>query len=74
MPDFLGMMVNGFIGAAIPHIEREFGITSTESGILLAANDLTGFLFVLFVSYYGETGHKPKWLGVGSITMGKNKY
>ncbi|XP_066934957.1 solute carrier organic anion transporter family member 4C1-like [Clytia hemisphaerica] len=65
-----GMTVNGFIGASIPHIEREFGLTSTQSGILLASNDLTAILFVLFVSYYGERGHKPTWLGIGSIVTG----
>ena len=65
------MMVNGFVNASVPHLEREFGYTSTESGILLASNDLTGFLFVLFVSYYGEKGHKPLWLGAGSIILGK---
>ena len=67
---FPGMLVSGFINASIPHIEREFGLTSTQSGILLASNDLTGFLFVMFVSYYGEKGHKPTWLGVGSILIG----
>lgn len=65
-----GMTVSGLISASVPHIEREFGFTSTQSGILLASNDLTGFLFVLFVSYYGETGHKPTWLGIGSILTG----
>eukprot|EP00111_Clytia_hemisphaerica_P003959 TCONS_00011354-protein len=65
-----GMLVSGFINASIPHIEREFGLTSTQSGILLASNDLTGFLFVMFVSYYGEKGHKPTWLGAGSILIG----
>ena len=62
--------MNGLIGASIPHLEKEFGLTSTQSGILLASNDLSAILFVLFVSYYGEKGHKPIWLGVGSIATG----
>ena len=66
------MVVNGLIGASISHIEKEFGFTSTQSGILLASNDLTAILFVAFVSYYGEKGHKPIWLGIGSIVTGKN--
>ena len=67
---FQGMAVNGLIGASIPHIEKEFGFTSTQSGIFLASNDLTALLTVLFVSYYGEKGHKPKWLAIGCIITG----
>lgn len=67
---FIGMAVNGWINASVPHIEREFGFTSTETGLLLASNDLTGFLFVLIVSYYGETGRKPLWVGIGCIITG----
>ena len=66
-----GMLVNGLISASIPHIEREFGFTSTESGVILGSNDVSGLLLVLIISYYGENGHKPRWLGCGAILTGK---
>ncbi|XP_057316099.1 solute carrier organic anion transporter family member 4C1-like [Hydractinia symbiolongicarpus] len=65
-----GMLVNGLVSASIPHLEREFGLTSTSTGVISASNDVSGLLFVLLVSYYGDRGHKPKWLGYGAILTG----
>ena len=66
-----GMLVNGMMSSSIPHIEREFGMSSTETGLILASNDVSGLLLVLVISYYGEKGNKPKWLGCGAILTGK---
>ncbi|XP_057317468.1 solute carrier organic anion transporter family member 4C1-like [Hydractinia symbiolongicarpus] len=65
-----GMLVNGLVSASIPHLEREFGLTSTSTGFISASNDVSGLLCVLIVSYYGDRGHKPKWLGCGAILTG----
>lgn len=66
------MLVNGLVSASIPHLEREFGLTSTSTGFISASNDVSGLLFVLIVSYYGDRGHKPKWLGCGAILTGND--
>ena len=65
------MLVNGITSASIPHLEKEFGFTSTQAGLIVASNDVSGLLLVMVVSYYGGKGHKPKWLGYGSVTTGK---
>ena len=64
------MLVNGLTSASIPHLEKEFGFTSTQAGLIMASNDVSGLLLVMVVSYYGGKGHKPKWLGYGSVTTG----
>ena len=68
-----GILVNGLISASIPHLEREFGFSSTHAGFISASNDVSGLLFVLIISYYGGKGHKPKWLGYGAIITGKHR-
>ena len=64
------MIVNAFTSAAIPHLETEFGLSSKQMGFIIASNDISGIVLILFVSYYGGKGHKPKWLGYGSIITG----
>ena len=59
--------------AVVSHIEREFGLESRDIGIMLASNDLSGVILVMFVSYYGSKGKKPRWLAIGSVITGEAK-
>lgn len=35
--------------------------------MIVAAHDVSSLIFVVFVSYYGETRHKAKWIGIGAL-------
>lgn len=35
--------------------------------MIVAAHDVSSLVFVVFVSYYGETRHKAKWIGIGAL-------
>ncbi|XP_045385280.1 solute carrier organic anion transporter family member 4A1 isoform X1 [Lemur catta] len=65
-----GMTVNGFINTVITSIERRFDLHSYQSGLVASAYDIAACLCLTFVSYFGGSGHKPRWLGWGVLVMG----
>ncbi|XP_019609000.2 solute carrier organic anion transporter family member 4A1 [Rhinolophus sinicus] len=65
-----GMTVNGFTNTVITSIERRFDLHSYQSGLIASSYDLAACLCLTFVSYFGGSGHKPRWLGWGVLVMG----
>ncbi|EDO37635.1 predicted protein [Nematostella vectensis] len=53
-----------------PDPGEQFSLTSQMSGFIMSANDITGLILVVFVSFFGSYGHKTKWLGGGAIITG----
>lgn len=37
------------------------------AGIMLAGNDISAVLFAIFLGYFGNMGHRPRWLGLGVL-------
>ncbi|XP_044517096.1 solute carrier organic anion transporter family member 4A1 [Gracilinanus agilis] len=71
MASFLqGMTVNGFINTVITSIERRYDLHSYQSGLIASSYDIAACACLTFVSYFGGTGHKPRWLGWGVLVMG----
>ena len=56
---------------SIPDIEKEFGLSSSSAGIIMASNDIAGIVLVPLISFWGTHAKKPKWLGYGSIITGE---
>lgn len=54
----------------IPTIEHRFRLSSQRSGLLLSVYDIAAASLVIPISYFGEAGHKPRWLGGGCLIMG----
>ncbi|XP_022104544.1 solute carrier organic anion transporter family member 4A1-like [Acanthaster planci] len=65
-----GLVINGYINTGIGTIERRFELSSRASGLIVSMYDITCAILVLFVTYVGGRGHKPKWLTWGLIFMG----
>ncbi|XP_038052227.1 solute carrier organic anion transporter family member 4A1-like [Patiria miniata] len=65
-----GLVINGYINTGIGTIERRFELSSKASGFIVSMYDITCALLVLFVTYIGGRGHKPKWLTWGLVIMG----
>ncbi|XP_070533602.1 solute carrier organic anion transporter family member 4C1-like [Ptychodera flava] len=65
-----GMVVSGFVSGTLTTIEKRFELTSTSAGVIIAAYDAAVALCVLFVSYYGDYGNKPRILGSGGLLFG----
>ncbi|KAM9296206.1 solute carrier organic anion transporter family member 4A1 [Gastrophryne carolinensis] len=71
MASFLqGMVVNGFINTVITSIERRFDLHSYHSGLIASSYDIASCTCLTFVSYFGGSGHKPRWVGWGVLIMG----
>ncbi len=51
-------------------IERRYGFSSTAAGAIAATFDASVLVSVLFISYFGGRGHKPRWLGASLIIQG----
>lgn len=66
------MAAGGLLSASLRDIEKQFGFTSKQSGFILISNDIAALLVVPLVSFLGEKGNKPKWIGYGTLLCGKN--
>uniref|UniRef100_A0A665VN20 Solute carrier organic anion transporter family member n=1 Tax=Echeneis naucrates TaxID=173247 RepID=A0A665VN20_ECHNA len=64
-----GMIINGFINTVITSIERRFDLRSYQAGLIASSYDIAACVCLAFVSYFGGTGHKPRWLGWGVLIM-----
>ncbi|XP_002169449.1 solute carrier organic anion transporter family member 4C1 isoform X1 [Hydra vulgaris] len=64
-----GLVVTGITFTTITSIEKQFGLKSTESGLLLSVTyDAAYGICCLFVSYIGHN-HKPRFIGLGMLVM-----
>ncbi|KAM9342114.1 solute carrier organic anion transporter family member 4A1 [Pholidichthys leucotaenia] len=64
-----GMIINGFINTVVTSIERRFDLQSYQAGLIASSYDIAACLCLVFVSYFGGMGHKPRWLGWGVLIM-----
>ncbi|KAM9855444.1 solute carrier organic anion transporter family member 4A1 [Aulostomus maculatus] len=64
-----GMIINGFINTVVTTIERRFDLRSYDAGLIASSYDIAACICLAFVSYFGGTGHKPRWLGWGVLIM-----
>lgn len=64
------MTVTGLVYVVITTIERRFNLTSLKSGLIASTYDISSMLVIIFVTYFGERGNKPVWIGTGAILFG----
>lgn len=63
-------LIAGFSSIVLSSVERRFRLSSTAVSVLLVSFDTSVLISVLFISYFGDKGHKPRWLGFGLIVQG----
>ncbi|XP_070599078.1 solute carrier organic anion transporter family member 4C1 [Erythrolamprus reginae] len=66
---FQGIIVNGLINVSISTIEKRYDLSSSLTGIISAGYDISFSVLCLFISFYGESGHKPRWLALSSFLI-----
>ncbi|XP_071962091.1 solute carrier organic anion transporter family member 1A4-like [Antedon mediterranea] len=54
-----------YFGAVVSTLERQFNMDSVKSGVLLVINDMMDFIFVIFITHFGHSGHRPRWIATG---------
>ena len=60
----------GFNSVILSTVEQRYHFSSTAAGFIPSAFEITVTLCVVFVSYRGGRGHKPRWIGTGCLIMG----
>ena len=59
-----------YFGGVLTTVERQFQLSSSESGTITIINDFVSLSLVLFASYFGHGAHRPRWIAVGTILVG----
>ncbi|NXL39955.1 SO4C1 protein, partial [Glaucidium brasilianum] len=67
---FQGVVVNGLINISISTIEKRYLLNSSLTGLISASYDIAFCILSLFVSFFGERGHKPRWLAFSAFMLG----
>lgn len=61
------MVTNGFTAAGLTSLEKRFKLNSQQTGMIVAASDLSTLVLIIFISYYAGHRHKARWLGLGAL-------
>ncbi|KAG8145180.1 hypothetical protein E2320_013539 [Naja naja] len=50
-------------------LERRFNLQSADVGVIASSFEIGNLVLILFVSYFGARGHRPRLIGCGGIIM-----
>ncbi|XP_025102752.1 solute carrier organic anion transporter family member 2B1-like [Pomacea canaliculata] len=66
----LTMTLTSYVTSQVTTLERHFGFSSSETGLIMAANDVGFLIVILFVSHAATKVHIPRALGGATILFG----
>ncbi|XP_070533238.1 solute carrier organic anion transporter family member 3A1-like [Ptychodera flava] len=60
----------GYLAGILSTIEKRYQLPSSLSGTLLMFNEIGSLTTILFVTYFGSKGHRPRIIGSGAVLVG----
>ena len=71
-----GVLINGLVNVVITSIEIRFGMKSSDTGLLVACQDIGSLLVMLPASHFGSRlgASKPRWIAVGMMVLGLGSF
>ena len=71
-----GALINGLVNVVITSIEIRFGMKSSDTGLLVACQDIGSLLVMLPASHFGSRlgASKPRWIAVGIMVLGLGSF
>ncbi len=58
-----------YFNGILTTIEKQFQLSSSEVAALSVLNDAMSLSLVIFVTYYGQKSHRPRWIATGGILI-----
>ena len=70
------MCINGLSNVVITSIERRFGLSSSQTGLIASSYDIASLIVTVPITYFGGRpgASKPKWIGGGLLLMGLGSF
>ncbi|XP_017054172.1 solute carrier organic anion transporter family member 74D isoform X2 [Drosophila ficusphila] len=62
-------MTFAYFNATITTLEKRYKIPTKVSGIISVGNDISTMLTAALLGYYAGNGHRPRWMGIGLLTI-----
>ena len=60
----------GFEPVVISSLERRYRFSSLSASFIISVFDVAVVICGIFISYFGEKGHKPRWIGIAFLIQG----
>ncbi|KAL8197462.1 UNVERIFIED_CONTAM: Solute carrier organic anion transporter member 3A1 [Gekko kuhli] len=69
LPGDLFLSRQHFYVSVLTTLERRFNLQSADVGVIASSFEIGNLALILFVSYFGARGHRPRLIGCGGIVM-----
>ena len=70
MAALLTQTLTVYLTSQITSVEKQFGFSSSQVGVIMSGNDIGFLVTVLFISHFAKRTHIPRCLGVSTFLFG----
>ena len=64
---FQSLLISGYLPASLSTIEKRYDLQSQDTGLIISAYDFGALLFIVPVSFFGGSSHRPRWIATGAM-------